>query len=106
MNAIRAEENGRQCFLMLVATFDATNRLDWPREPGYFFACGPGTYDPALVAQFSLLTLSGRVAGERQQWGKPVPVIEIDALYRHTDCTQGEEHVAGCYAGYLQPQRQ
>ena len=106
MNSIRAEENGRQCFRMLIAVFTPNGNLDWPREPGYFDACGPGTYDPQLVAQFSLLTFEGRVAGQRLAWDAPIPVIEIDRLYRHTDCVQEDQKFAGCYAGYLTPQKQ
>lgn len=103
VNSISPEGDGRQCFRMLVANFSPGGNLDWPREPSYFYACGRGTYDPQLVAQFSLLTIEGRVDGQKLAWGTLLPVLEIERLYRHTDCVQGEEEAPGCYAGYLMP---
>ena len=90
---------------MLHATFDARGVLQWPRNAQTFVACGPGTYDQALVAQFSLVSFEGRVTGEQVVLGRPVPVIEIEALYRHSDCVQGVEKEPACYSGYLQPEK-
>jgi|CXWL01.2.fsa_nt_gi hypothetical protein len=103
INAIDAQEGGRQCFTLLHATFDALGVLQWPGDAQQFIACGAGPYDRALVSQFSLVTFDGRVAGQQVLAGKPVPVIEIDALFRHSDCVQGSEKIPECYAGYLQP---
>jgi len=105
ISAIEGRDNGRQCFSMLHATFDARGVLQWPRNAQTFVACGPGTYDQALVAQFSLVSFEGRVTGEQVVLGRPVPVIEIEALYRHSDCVQGSEKEPACYSGYLQPEK-
>lgn len=103
INAIDAREGGRQCFTMLHATFDARGVLQWPRDAQQFVACGAGGYDRNLVAPYTLLSLEGRVTGQDVLLGKPVPVIEIETLYRHSDCVQGSEQSPECYSGYLQP---
>lgn len=105
ISAIDAREEGRQCFTMLHATFDAKGNLQWPGDAQDFIACGAGQYDSDLVAQFTLVSFDGRVTGQQILVGKPVPVIEIEALYRHSDCTQGNENVPQCYSGYLQPRK-
>lgn len=103
INAIDTGEAGRQCFTLLQATFDAQNVLQWPDDAQQFVACGAGHYDQRLVTQFTLVSFEGRVAGQRIVQNKPVPVIEIEALYRHSDCVQGSENSPECYTGYLQP---
>jgi hypothetical protein len=105
INAINAREGARQCFTVLHATFDAQGVLQWPAGAQEFIACGAGHYDQNLVAQFTLVTFEGRVTGQEPVLKKPVPVIEIDALYRHSDCAQGNENSPECYSGYLQPQK-
>lgn len=105
INAIEAQEGARQCFTLLHATFDAQNVLQWPRDEQQFIACGAGDYDRDLVALYTLVSFDGRVAGQRMFLGKPVPVIEIEALYRHSDCVQGSEKSPECYSGLLQPQK-
>lgn len=105
INAIDAREGGRVCFTLLHATFDAQGVLQWPRDAQEFVACGPGDYDRDLVAQFTLVSFDGRVAGQERRLGRPVPVIEIDALYRHSDCVQGSEASPECYTGYLRPRQ-
>ncbi|WP_455342512.1 hypothetical protein [Variovorax durovernensis] len=105
INAIDAREGGRQCFTLLHATFDPQGVLQWPRDAQNFVACGPGYYDRDLVAQFTLVSFEGHVTGQRVLLDKPVPVMEIEALYRHSDCVQGSETSPECYAGYLRPRR-
>lgn len=105
INAIEAQEGARQCFTLLHATFDAQNVLQWPRDEQQFIACGAGDYDRDLVALYTLVSFDGRVAGQRMFLGKPVPVIEIEALYRHSDCVQGDEKIPACYSGLLQPRK-
>jgi len=105
INAITPEEGSRQCFTLLHATFDAQGVLQWPRDGQEFIACGAGYYDRDLVAQYTLVSFDGRVAGQRMLLGKPVPVIEIEALYRHSDCVQGDEKIPACYSGLLQPRK-
>ncbi len=105
INAIEAQEGARQCFTLLHATFDAQNVLQWPRDEQQFIACGAGDYDRDLVALYTLVSFDGRVAGQRMILGKPVPVIEIEALYRHSDCVQGDEKIPACYSGLLQPRK-
>ncbi len=103
INAIESSEGARQCFTLLHATFDARGVLQWPRDAQNFVACGPGHYDRDLVAQFTLVSIEGRVAGQQMLLDKPVPVMEIETLYRHSDCVQGSEKSPECYAGYLRP---
>lgn len=105
INAIDTREPGRQCFTLLHATSDAQGVLQWPRDEQQFVACGAGYYDSKLVTQFTLASFEGRVAGQQTVLNKPVPVIEIEALYRFSDCTQGSENSPECYSGYLQPQK-
>jgi hypothetical protein len=105
INAIDAREDGRQCFTLLHATFDPQGVLQWPRDAQNFVACGPGYYDRDLVAQFTLVSFEGHVTGQRVLLDKPVAVMEIEALYRHSDCVQGSEKSPECYSGYLRPQR-
>lgn len=105
ISAIETQDGDRQCFTLLYATSDERGMLQWPRDEQQFIACGAGYYDRDLVAQFTLLTLDGRVTGQRMFLGKPVPVIEIDALYRHSDCVQGSEKSPECYSGLLQPRK-
>lgn len=105
INAIEAAEGGRQCFTLLQATFDARHVLQWPGDGQEFIACGPGDYDRRLVAQYGLVSIDGHVVGAQRVVGRQVPVIEIDALYRHSDCVQGSEEIPECYAGYLQPEK-
>ena len=104
INAIESRDGARQCFTLLHATFDARGVLQWPRDAQNFVACGPGHYDRDLVAQFTLVSLEGHVTGQQMLLDKPVPVMEIEALYRHSDCVQGSEKSPECYAGYLRPQ--
>lgn len=105
INAIDAREDGRQCFTLLHATFDAKDVLQWSRDAQNFVACGAGHYDRDLVAQFTLVSFEGHVTGQQILLGKPVPVMEIETLYRHSDCVQGSEKSPECYSGYLRPQR-
>ena len=105
INAIDAREGGRICFTLLHATFDARGVLQWPRDAQEFVACGPGDYDRDLVAPFTLVSFDGRVAGQALRLGRPVPLVEIDALYRHSDCVQGSEASPECYTGYLRPRQ-
>jgi hypothetical protein len=105
INTIEPQEGSRQCFTLLHATFDAQNVLQWPRDEQQFIACGAGDYDRDLVALYTLVSFDGRVVGQRMFLGKPVPVIEIEALYRHSDCVQGDEKIPACYSGLLQPRK-
>ncbi|KAI1694263.1 hypothetical protein DdX_20213 [Ditylenchus destructor] len=105
INAIESRDGARQCFTLLHATFDARGVLQWPRDAQNFVACGPGHYAPGLVAQFTLVSLEGHVTGQQMLLDNPgFPLMEIEALYRHSDCVQGSEKSPECYAGYLRPQ--
>ena len=76
--------------------------LGWPREPRFFKACGKGPYDRQLLQPFTLVWLSGKVTGQAEFAGTPIPVIEIDALYRGSDCLEGDT-APQCVHSYLQP---
>ena len=78
--------------------------LSWPREATFFKACGRGAYDRQLLQPFTLVWISGKVTGQAEFTGTPIPVIEIDALYRGSDCLEGDT-APQCVHSYLQPLR-
>lgn len=103
INTVDADGAGRQCFTLLHATFDARQVLQWPRNAQRFVACGPAYADQNLVAPFTLVRIDGHVAGQAQLQGETVPRLEIDALYRYSDCLQGDETLPECRSGFLAP---
>lgn len=103
INTVDADGAGRQCFTLLHATFDAQHVLQWPRNAQRFVACGHAYDDQNLVAPFTLVSIDGHVAGQERLQGETVPRLEIDALYRHSDCLQGDEKLPECHSGFVAP---
>ena len=100
LQAVSAE---RDCMVLLQAERKG-GYLSWPREAAFFKACGRGTYDRQLLQPFTLVWISGKVMGQAEFAGTPIPVIEIDALYRSSDCLEGDT-APQCVHSYLQPLR-
>ena len=104
LNKITALESGRDCLTMLYGDPGAEQGWLWPKQASYFIACGPGHYDRKLFEQFTMATVSGKVVGRAEFIGLTIPVIEIDAVYRLSDCLQGDT-APQCVHGYQQPQQ-
>lgn len=100
LEAVSAE---RDCMVLLQAESKG-GYLSWPREATFFKACGRGAYDRQLLQPFTLVWISGKVTGQAEFTGTPIPVIEIDALYRSSDCLEGDT-APQCVHSYLQPLR-
>lgn len=94
-------EAGRVCMVLLYAEA-GPEHWRWPQHASFFQACTSAGYDPALLAPFTQMTVSGKVTGRAEFMGLAIPTIEIDALYRFSDCLQGET-APSCVHGYLPP---
>lgn len=92
-----------QCLTLLHANFEPDGFLRWPAGGQTFVACGRGNYDSLLIEPFTVLSIEGRVVGRELIQRTPVPLIMIDALYRHSDCVQGSEDSPVCFSGLLRP---
>ncbi|QXZ11445.1 hypothetical protein KUF54_15100 [Comamonas sp. Y33R10-2] len=90
--------------VMLYAELSPKIIWGWPREASFFMACGPGHYDRKLLQPFTLGLISGKVMGQAEFAGVPIPVIEIEAFYRASDCLQGDTSPQ-CVHGHIQPQK-
>ena len=104
LRSIEAVGEQRDCMVLLHAEFSEQGFLSWPREASFFKACGAGPYDRQLLQPFTLVWVSAKVTGQAEFAGTPIPVIEIDALYRGSDCQQGDT-APQCVHSYLQPQK-
>ena len=103
LRTLQAVSADRDCMVLLqVETQEGY--LSWPREATFFKACGRGAYDRQLLQPFTLVWISGKVTGQAELAGTPIPVIEIDALYRGSDCLEGDT-APQCVHSYLQPLR-
>lgn len=80
----------------------------WILEPTYqtFDACTTGTYDPELVHDGANVTIVGQIAGKTYigtgGGGSIGPVVEIENLYRWSDCLAGDTSPI-CKNGFLTP---
>ena len=92
---------GRVCMVLLYAEA-GPGHWRWPAAASFFQACTSAGYDPALLTPFTQMTVSGKVTGRAEFRGLAIPTIEIDALYRFSDCLQGET-APSCVHGYLPP---
>jgi hypothetical protein len=78
----------------------------WTPEPTYqsFVACGAGPYDPELVHDYTNVTIIGVVTGKQYigmgGGGSDGPSIEIERLYRWSDCLAGDDSPV-CKTGFL-----
>lgn len=104
LRTIDSVSEQRDCMVVLYAEFSEQGFLSWPREASFFKACGAGTYDRQLLQPFTLVWVSAKVTGQAEFVGTQIPVIEIDALYRGSDCLQGDT-APQCVHSYLQPQK-
>lgn len=77
---------------------DATNQT--------FNACTTGSYDPELVHDLTNVTIVGRVTGTTYigmgGGGSTGPVVEIEKLFRWSDCLAGDTSPV-CTYGFLSP---
>lgn len=96
------------CLTMMYARSDNDGAPHWTNEPTYkmFLACAQGAYDPALVGEFTNLTIVGRISGKTSIGigGGTVtgPVVEIEKLFRWSDCPQGDQSPQ-CRYGFISP---
>lgn len=104
LRTIEAVEGERDCVVMLYAELRPKIFWGWPRDASFFMACGPGHYDRKLVQPFTLGLIGGKVTGQAEFAGVPIPVIEIEAFYRASDCLQGDTSPQ-CVHGHIQPQK-
>ena len=104
LRTIEAVEGGRDCVVMLYAELSPKVFWGWPRDASFFKACGPGHYERALLQPFTLGLIGGKVTGQAEFGGSPIPVIEIEAFYRASDCLQGDTSPQ-CVHGHIQPQK-
>jgi hypothetical protein len=82
----------------------SASRLSVMAREAALKACGAGPYDRQLLQPFTLVWVSAKVTGQAEFVGTQIPVIEIDALYRSSDCLQGDT-APQCVHSYLQPQK-
>ena len=79
-------------------TADATNQT--------FNACTAGAYDPELVHDLTNVTIVGRITGTTYigmgGGGSTGPVVEIEKLFRWSDCLAGDVSPV-CTYGFLSP---
>lgn len=96
------------CLTVMYTRSDDNGAPRWTNEPTYqtFLACSQGAYDPALVGDFTNLTIVGRISGKTSIGigGGTVtgPVVEIEKLFRWSDCLQGDES-SQCRYGFIDP---
>ena len=102
LRTLKAISQERDCMVLLQFESSEKAGVSWPQENRFFKACGRGPYDRQLLGQFTLVWVSGKVTGQAEFAGTPIPVIEIDALYRGSDCLEGDTSPQ-CVHDYLQP---
>ena len=102
LRTLKAVSPERDCMVLLQFENSEKTGVRWPQENRFFKACGRGPYDRQLLEQFTLVWVSGKVTGQAEFAGTPIPVIEIDALYRGSDCLEGDTSPQ-CVHDYLQP---
>lgn len=98
-----------KCLTIMYARSNDYGGPEWQPTPTYqtFVACGAGNYDPALIAPFANVTILGRITGKRSigLGGGHImgPVLEIDRMFRWSDCLAGDQHPT-CKTGFVTPQ--
>lgn len=96
------------CLTILYALSGDHGEPRWTNEPTYqtFNACTAGSYDPALVQQSTNVTVVGSISGKTTigmgGGGSTGPVVEIEKLFRWSDCLEGDTS-AVCKYGFLSP---
>lgn len=105
----RIEKSERGICLTLVYMLsddDGGPRWTDGRTDQTFEACTAGSYDPELVHEYSDVTIIGTVSGKAHigigGGSSTGPVVEIEKLYRWSDCLSGDTSPV-CKAGFLDP---
>jgi hypothetical protein len=96
------------CLTILYARSSHSVAPRWTPEPTYqtFKACTAGSYDAELVHDFTNVTIVGKVSGKAYigmgGGGSDGPVVEIERLFRWSDCLAGDTSSV-CKYGFLTP---
>jgi starvation-inducible outer membrane lipoprotein len=96
------------CLTVLYATAGDAGEPRWSQEasPQTFRACANGTYDPKWVAEFTNITIIGRITGKTSigmgGGTETIPGIEIEKLFRWSDCLSGDTSPV-CRIGFVTP---
>jgi starvation-inducible outer membrane lipoprotein len=102
-----ASEKG-VCLTILYALGGDHGEPRWTNEPTYqtFNACTTGAYDRELVRESTNLTIVGKISGKTYigmgGGGSTGPVVEIEKLFRWSDCLEGDTSPV-CKFGFLSP---
>lgn len=94
------------CLTIILARSGEYGEPRWTPDPTYqtFVACAAGVYDRDLVHEFTNVTIVGRVTGKQYigmgGGGSDGPVVEIERLYRWSDCLAGDTTPI-CRQGFL-----
>lgn len=105
---ITTTEDG-MCLTILYARGGEEGAPRWTDTPTSqsFEACAGAAYDPALVGEFTTVTIIGRISGRTSigsgGGGKVGPVVQIESLFRWSDCLEGDMSPE-CKYGFLSPQ--
>ena len=97
------------CLTIVHAVSGKYGEPHWTPEPTYqtFDACTKGVYDPELVHEYTNVTIIGRITGKTYigmgGGGSIGPVIQIEKLYRWSDCLAGDTSPV-CKSGFLIPE--
>lgn len=97
------------CLTILYARSGEDGEPLWTNTPTYqhFEACAAGAYDPRLVHELTNVTIIGRISGTTSigsgGGGRTGPVVQIENLFRWSDCLSGDDSPE-CKYGFLSPQ--
>lgn len=100
-----AETNGGVCLTVLYAGSDEGGAPRWTNEGIHqsFVACTGGACDPALISEFTNVTVVGRISGRTSVGAGGGPVVQIEQLFRWSDCLEGDASLE-CKYGFISPQ--
>lgn len=104
---IAASDRG-MCLTILYARSGEAGEPRWTNTPTYqnFEACAAKGYDPDLVREHTNVTIIGRISGSADIGsggsGNTGPVVQIDRLFRWSDCLAGDASPE-CKIGFLSP---
>ncbi len=96
------------CLTILYALSGEHGEPRWTPEPTYqtFKACATGSYDPELVRESTNVTIVGKISGKTYigmgGGGSPGPIVEVEKLFRWSDCVAGDTSPV-CKYGFLSP---
>lgn len=104
-----APTNGGVCLTVLYARSGEGGAPRWTNGESSqnFVACTGGTYDPALISEFTNITVVGRLSGQTSigagGGSSNGPVVQIEQLFRWSDCLEGDSSPE-CKYGFISPQ--